>query len=466
MSVLRRTFALLAAGGAAYGGWLYLQDDATRDRHRKIISPTPDRALLSHKNSFAAPRIAPVTFAYLGPMLRALIDPELAHRMTIGVFALSPGIRHRLGLQDASPSRPSLHVRAFGLTFANPVGIAAGFDKHCEAVHGLWDIGFGFVEIGSVTPEPQPGNEQPRVFRLEPDRAIINRYGFNSDGCAAVKDRLTATLKARQSSLRPKILGVNLGKNKTSADSTADYVRGVQELGPAADYLVVNISSPNTPGLRALQSKESLRQLLTAVKSARDALPIADPHRHSPARPPLLLKVAPDLTSEDAKDIAAVAIAVGIDGLIISNTTIARPPTLRSEFRQETGEASLLLAASDHLPHAYLIVEWHCAGGLSGEPLFHPSTKLVGTFYQLTKGQIPIVGVGGISTGLQAYQKIRQGATLVQLYTAFAYDGPLVVARVKHELAELLARDGFKSVMDAVGADFRVPKEQRAFKDE
>jgi dihydroorotate dehydrogenase len=277
-------------------------------------------------------------------------------------------------------------------------------------------MGFGFAEIGSVTPRPQAGNPRPRLFRLVEDRAIINRMGFNNDGA----ERVAARLRNRGRLSGP--LGVNLGKNRDSADAAADYASGVRELGRFADYLVVNVSSPNTPGLRALQSRAALASLLAAVKAARaEACPVA---------PPLLVKIAPDLTEEDKRDIAAVAEEAGIDGLIVSNTTIARPATLKSPHRGE-------------------------AGGLSGVPLFRPSTALLAEMFRLTGGRLPLVGVGGVASGADVYAKIRAGASLVQLYTALVYEGPGLVGRIKRELAALLRRDGFARIADAIGADHR-----------
>lgn len=315
-----------------------------------------------------------------------------------------------------------MHV--LGLRFRNPLGLAAGFDKHGEAVDGLYRMGFGFVEVGTVTPEPQEGNPKPRVFRLVEDEAVINRYGFNSHGHAAVERRLRARQEAQLKLTTVGMpLGVNLGKNKSSTDAAADYVAGVQTLGPLADYLVVNVSSPNTPGLRDLQGKAELRDLLTKVLAERDMLP-------SERKPAVLVKIAPDLTEQDKQDIAGVVCEVGVDGLIVSNTTTSRPRGLQSTQRLE-------------------------AGGLSGKPLRELSTQTVREMYALTQGRVPIIGVGGVSSGRDALEKIRAGASLVQMYTALVYHGPPVVRTVKRELEELLREQGFKSVMEAVGADHR-----------
>ncbi|XP_068812432.1 dihydroorotate dehydrogenase (quinone), mitochondrial [Struthio camelus] len=350
------------------------------------------------------------------PALRA-VPPEAAHGLALRAAAC------RL-LPPARPDGPDLEVRVLGRRFRNPVGLAAGFDKHGEAVDGLFRMGFGFVEVGTVTPEPQEGNPKPRVFRLTEDEAVINRYGFNSHGHAAVERRLRARQQTQRGLTEAGMpLGVNLGKNKSSADAAADYVAGVRTLGPLADYLVVNVSSPNTPGLRELQGRAELRSLLTKVLAERDLLPCE-------RKPAVLVKIAPDLTAQDKQDIASVVREVGVDGLIVSNTTVSRPGGLRSERRAEPG-------------------------GLSGKPLRELSTRTVRDMYALTRGQVPIIGVGGVSSGRDALEKIRAGASLVQMYTALVYRGPPAVAAVKRELEELLREQGFSSVAEAVGADHR-----------
>ncbi|XP_031572269.1 dihydroorotate dehydrogenase (quinone), mitochondrial-like [Actinia tenebrosa] len=344
-----------------------------------------------------------------------LLDAERAHLLAVKMasYGLVPSDR------DEDPE--ILNTKVFGLQFSNPVGLAAGFDKQGEAVSGLVKMGFGFVEIGSITPEPQPGNQKPRVFRLNEDKAIINRYGFNSQGHEIVKQNL----HRHRVKLNQGILGINLGKNKTSEDAVLDYTKGVEVFGPMADYLVINVSSPNTPGLRAMQGREMLAALIDKVLEARSSLPPSN-------QPPLLVKIAPDLTQQDKEDIAAVVTRPNhhIDGIIVSNTTISRPPSLQSANKKETG-------------------------GLSGEPLRTMSTELVRDMYTLTKGTIPIIGVGGISSGQDAYDKIKAGASLVQLYTALTYHGPPLVKRLKKELADLLRKDGFNSVSEAVGVDHK-----------
>ncbi len=303
--------------------------------------------------------------------------------------------------------------------------MAAGFDKDAEVADRLLGLGFGFVEVGSITPRPQPGNPRPRMFRLVRDRALINRLGFNSAGAAQAAASLRR-LRTRSGG----VIGVNLGRNKDSADAGEDYAAGVAAFAGLADYLVINVSSPNTPGLRALQDRAQLEALLRRVQAA---LPAEGAGR----RPPLLLKIAPDLTPEDRRDIAAVALAQGLDGLIVSNTTIARPEGLRGRWRGETG-------------------------GLSGAPLFAPSTALLAEMYRLTGGKLPLIGVGGVSSGAEAYAKIRAGASLVQLYTGLVYEGPGLIARILTDLAKLLERDGFASVADAVGTAAELDAGSRA----
>ncbi|CAL1376961.1 unnamed protein product [Linum trigynum] len=368
----------------------------------------------------------------------ALLDPEAAHRLA--VTAAARGWVPREKRHDA----PVLELEVWGRKFSNPVGLAAGFDKNAEAVEGLLALGFGFIEVGSVTPVPQEGHPKPRIFRLRQEGAIINRCGFNSEGIVAVAKRLGAQHGKRKlaetsstapptnddvkqgGKAGPGILGVNLGKNKESEDAASDYVQGVHTLSQYADYLVINVSSPNTPGLRTLQGRKQLKDLVKKIQAARDEMQWGEE-----GPPPLLVKIAPDLSKEDLEDIAAVAVALRLDGLIISNTTIQRPDAVRSDpLAEETG-------------------------GLSGKPLFDLSTSILKEMYMLTRGKIPLIGCGGISSGEDAYKKIRAGATLVQLYTAFAYGGPALIPQIKAELAGCLERDGFKSVIEAVGADYR-----------
>ncbi|GJU26376.1 dihydroorotate dehydrogenase, mitochondrial [Tanacetum coccineum] len=368
----------------------------------------------------------------------ALLDPEVAHRLA--VTAASRGWVPR----ERKPDPQVLGLEVWGRRFSNPIGLSAGFDKNAEAVEGLLALGFGFVEVGSVTPIPQEGNPKPRIFRLREHGALINRCGFNSEGIVAVAKRLGAQHGKRKlaetsststssndevkqgGKAGPGILGVNIGKNKSSEDAAADYVQGVHTLSQYADYLVINISSPNTPGLRQLQGRKQLKDLVKKVQAARDEMQWAEE-----GPPPLLVKIAPDLSKQDLEDIAAVALALRLDGLIISNTTISRPEVIQSNPVSKE------------------------SGGLSGKPLFGLSTDILKDMYILTKGKIPLIGCGGVSSGEDAYKKIRAGATLVQLYTAFAYGGPALIPQIKAELAQCLERDGFKSVYEAIGADCR-----------
>ncbi|MEE9329148.1 MAG: quinone-dependent dihydroorotate dehydrogenase [Parvularculaceae bacterium] len=343
----------------------------------------------------------PLPLATLGAKLLTLSDPETAHKTTISL--LKKNILPKLTI----PKNPVLATTIAGLKLSNPLGLAAGFDKNAEIPDQMLALGFGFVEVGAVTPQPQPGNPSPRVFRLRHDRAVINRYGFNNDGL----DVIAARLAARK---RHGIVGINLGANKDSEDRGQDYVTGLQELEPHVDFCTINISSPNTPGLRALQGKGPLLDLLKGVIAARKAVPV-------------FLKIAPDLTDEDKADICAAALEAKIDGLIISNTTIARPNWLGLKYARE-------------------------AGGLSGAPLFQPSTEVLSDIARTLKGAIPLIGVGGVFTGRDAYKKILAGASLVQLYTAMIYEGPGLPVRILEELIDLLKADGVENISEVVGS--------------
>ena len=347
------------------------------------------------------------------PLLQRL-EPEAAHDLSLWA------LRHGLVPKTNAPDDPILAQRLWGRDFANPIGLAAGYDKNATAVGPVLRLGFGFVEIGSVTPRPQPGNPKPRLFRLPEDEAVINRLGFNNRGAAAAAGSLA---RFRAGPTGGGLVGVNLGKNKDSADAAADYAAGVRQLARYADYLVINVSSPNTPGLRALQGPAELEALLTRVRAA---LAETLPERAVP----VLVKLAPDLTEADLEDIAAVALAQNLDGLIATNTTVARPDGLKGRHRAE-------------------------AGGLSGRPLFAPSTAVLARLHRLTEGRLPLIGLGGVASGAEAYAKIRAGASLVQLYTALVYRGPGLVGAIKRDLAALLHRDGFASLGEATGADSR-----------
>ncbi len=343
-------------------------------------------------------------------------DPEFAHHAAIAAlrFGLAPKPEP---FDDAI-----LATSVWGLRFANPIGLAAGFDKDAQVIGPMLGIGFGFVEAGSVTPRPQPGNPKPRLFRLAEDRAVINRFGFNSDGLEAYVARLRA---CRARGDVGGLVGANVGKNKETVDGAADYVLGVSAVAPLADYIVCNISSPNTPGLRSMQARAPIADLLARVMQARDAaLPAGRP------LPPLLAKVGPDLDQAQVEDIAQVALETGVDGLIVGNTTVERPAGLHSVHASESG-------------------------GLSGAPLLPAANRCLAQFARATAGALPIIGCGGVASGADAYAKIRAGASLVQLYSALVFHGPGLVNRIKRELAELLRREGFASVAEAVGADCR-----------
>jgi dihydroorotate dehydrogenase len=353
-------------------------------------------------------------YGALRPLLY-LLSPEAAHG--IAIWALKKGFAGRAGEADD----PLLATRVWGLSFANPLGLAAGFDKDAEVIDAMLAFGFGFVEAGSVTPLPQPGNPKPRLFRLTEDQAVINRFGFNSKG----QQHFVAQLRARKRTAGG-IVGANVGKNRDAPDAAADYATGITAVCGLADYLVCNVSSPNTPGLRSLQARAQIEDLIQRVLAARRAaVPAAAP------LPPLLAKVGPDLDEAQLQDIAEVALATGIDGLIVGNTTITRPPVLRSRHASESG-------------------------GLSGLPLMALATQCLSDMYRLTGGKIPLIGCGGVASGADAYAKIRAGASLVQLYSSLVYHGPELVARIKRELAACLRADGFTSVAAAVGANHRL----------
>ena len=343
-------------------------------------------------------------FVRLYPLIRPLafaLDPERAHRLTIKALKLMPPRR--------PPDFPaSLRTTVAGLDFPTPIGLAAGFDKDAEVPEQMLSIGFGFVEIGTVTPLPQAGNPRPRLFRLRQDAAVINRMGFNNSGQPAAYGRLI------QCTHMHGIIGVNIGANKDSKDRIADYANGVRAMAPLARYLTINISSPNTPGLRQLQDEGALKALLSAVNEARPK-----------SGPPVFLKVAPDLGEGEPDQIARVAIQHGIDAIIIGNTTVARPP-LKSRFASEQG-------------------------GLSGAPLKPLALKALREFRAACGGEIPLIGVGGISTADDAWERIKAGASLVQLYTAMVYGGPGIASRIARGLAKRLKREGYANIADAVG---------------
>ncbi len=346
-------------------------------------------------------------YRFATKMVRVL-PAEPAHKFTIKSL--------KAGLGPVTTRKPDsiLATNVGGLKLANPVGLAPGFDKDAEVPDAMLNAGFGFVECGTVTPRPQIGNPKPRLFRLSEDQAVINRMGFNNGGLDDFKKRLTR----RQG--KPGIVGANLGANKDSDDRTEDYVTGLKSLWGLADYFTVNISSPNTPGLRDLQAESAMDDLLGRVSEARKAL-ITDDYD-----PPIFLKVAPDLISAQIEQITGQCQSYGMNAIIISNTTIARPDSLRSPHKSE-------------------------GGGLSGAPLFEPSTQILKEFAQAANGKIDLIGVGGIASGEQAYAKIRAGAKAVQLYSALVYHGPGLVMDIRRDLAARLKADGFNGLEEAVG---------------
>jgi dihydroorotate dehydrogenase len=341
------------------------------------------------------------------PLIRPalfLTDAETAHGLSLAALKMLP-------LAGYGKADSVLHQSVAGLDFPNPVGLAPGYDKNAEVAAAVLRLGFGFAEVGTLTPRPQAGGDKPRLFRLVEDRAVINRMGFNNEGQSAVAVRLC---KLRALKLAGPI-GINIGANKDSDDRVADYVMGIQAMERFADYLTVNISSPNTPGLRALQDKAALDDLLAAVMVARTGTT------------PVFLKVAPDLESADIDDIVRISLDRGIDGLIVSNTTISRPALLSRHATE--------------------------SGGLSGEPLRELAHQRLRDFRKSSGGKIPLIGVGGIASAAHAYARIRAGASLIQIYSALVYEGPGLAAKINKGLGALLKRDGFATIADAVGSD-------------
>jgi dihydroorotate dehydrogenase len=347
------------------------------------------------------------------PFLHAM-DAETAHTLTL--TALKSGW---LPLEPSTDD-PSLKLTLWGRQFTNPVGLAAGFDKNAEVVSPMLKLGFGFVEAGTVTPKAQGGNPKPRVFRHPESQAVINRMGFPNRGADVFKKNMEMFLDVKP---RPAgIVGINIGMNKMQTDPAKDYCYLIRALGAYADYFTVNISSPNTPGLRNLQNRENLLPLLSQIMGERKK------SCGSEAPPPILVKLSPDIEESQREIIAEALLESGIDGIVLTNTTLARP---------------------DHLPYPFR----EQPGGLSGAPLTETATDMLKSFYRLTRGKIPLIGVGGISSGADAYAKIRAGASLVQLYSALVFQGPALVKRIKDDLIQSLARDGFTSLSQAIGAD-------------
>jgi len=341
------------------------------------------------------------------PLLRTL-DPETAHALALNAVKLVP-------LPRAAPDDDKLRVDAFGLTFPNPVGLAAGFDKNAEVVDALFRLGFGFVEAGGVTLQPQPGNPRPRLFRLDADEGVINRLGLNSEGVEAVAKRLAARGGA------PGIVGINIGANKDTADRAADYVACIEALAPHVGFLTVNVSSPNTPGLRNLQQAEALDDLLSRVIDARERAAVGTKPR------PLLLKIAPDLSLGDLDDVVGIARRHRIDGMIVGNTTISRP-NLRDAAAKEQG-------------------------GLSGRPLFALSTRMLAETYVRAEGAFPLIGAGGVDSGAAAFAKIKAGASLIQLYSGLIFRGVGLIGAIKKDLLDFMRIGRLEQLADAVGRD-------------
>ena len=341
------------------------------------------------------------------PILFSL-EPELAHSLTLKGLRWGSSM-----LSSANQDDSRLAVEALGLNFSNPLGMAAGFDKNGDVPDALLKLGFGFTEIGTVTPRPQIGNPKPRIFRLIKEQALINRLGFNNNGQRRLVDRLE---KKSEATRKLGVLGINIGANKESLDRILDYGAGAKALSPYSDYLAINVSSPNTPGLRGLQSAEALTAIIEQVRASmiREV--------------PVIVKIAPDLEIEELEEIAEVARKMSINGIIVSNTTTERPVNSQNHHKNEEG-------------------------GLSGNPLFEPSTRVLSQLYQLTKGQTTLIGVGGVGSAEDVLKKIRSGASLVQLYTALVYKGPSLIKNIKHDLVELLERDGLQNISHAVGID-------------
>ena len=341
--------------------------------------------------------------------------PEVVHFLTINLL--------KLGITGffIKPFQNDKILNQFiwNLEFNNPVGLAAGFDKNAEVIDPLLAMGFGFVEIGTVTPKPQYGNEKPRIFRLIKDKAIINHLGFNNQGIKKILNRLMHRYKSRLST--PGIVGANIGKNHFTKESSKDYIQCLELLGPYVDYIVINISSPNTPGLRDLQKRQYLENLIISIKDSKKL-------NSAISKKPLLIKISPDLDNEQKRDIALTSLAQGIDGIVISNTTLSRLNSLTDKNKNEIG-------------------------GLSGKPLFIPSTLLIKEMYNLTGGKIPLIGVGGISNGRDVYEKIKAGASLVQLYTSLVYEGPKIIKTINLELKNLLKADGYSNITEAIGTE-------------
>jgi len=352
------------------------------------------------------------------PLMRPfifLLDPEVAHNLALR--ALEWGVCPVKKTREDSV----LHTTFCGIDFANPIGLAAGFDKQAKIIKAAFDLGFSFTEVGGVTPLPQPGNPKPRMFRIEESQVIINRYNFNNPGLDVFEQRLKAWDEKAANEKHRSIIGVNITRGDNCKDAAEAYILSLKRLAPYVQFATINVSCPNEANARELECRDNLTELLRRIKEAHDSLS---------KKPVLLLKISPDQTEETTKDLAEVAMTSGIDGMIVGNGTSTRPASINSPLTKERG-------------------------GLSGKPIFEMSTKLLGTMYKLTEGKLPLIGCGGVFTGADAYAKIRAGATLVQILTGMVFEGPSIVAKVNEELAALLKRDGFSSVNEAVGADYK-----------
>ncbi len=339
------------------------------------------------------------------------LPPELAHNITIKLLKLS--FKKKI-LTD----NPILSQHLLGLDFSNPIGLAAGFDKNAEVINPMFKLGFGFLEVGTITPKSQFGNVKPRIFRLNQDEAIINHLGFNNKGSEKALSNLQ---KLNLSNLSPGIVGINIGKNKNSKDAISDYCYCLEKLGPFGHYITINISSPNTPGLRDLQKRGQIEKLVQSLQKKQNEF-------HNLFNKPIFFKISPDLTDEQLRDIALISLSNNISGLIISNSTVQRSKTLISPNKNEIG-------------------------GLSGKPLFLESTIALKKMFSLTNGQLTLIGVGGVSNGKECYEKIKAGASLIQIYTSLVFHGPQIVNKIKNELIDLMKIDGFKNINEIVGRE-------------
>ncbi len=341
--------------------------------------------------------------------LLKFFPPEFAHSLSINVLKY-------FKLKNQNFDDPILSQHLFGLDFPNPIGLAAGFDKNAEVMQSMFSLGFGFVEVGTVTPMPQKGNSKPRVFRLQEDQGIINSLGFNNKGSKKVKKNI---IKFQKSFKQNKIIGINIGKNKSSIDAINDYLICIDELGSIASYITINISSPNTEGLRDLQLRGNIENLIKKINKKKETSDTLN-------KKPILVKISPDLNDDQLRDIALISLANNIDGLILTNTTVERPNFIKSHNIKKNG-------------------------GLSGKPLFSKSNTILKKIYSHTNGQIPLIGVGGISSGSECYEKIKSGASITQLYTALVYSGPLLISKIKKELVDLIRTDGYKNISAVIG---------------